>query len=78
MTMDDPFFDIVKDLDINIDDESVEDISKLQTVEIMLRIDDIERELFETQQALHPSNQRSRDLHSLRNALQIELRRRSK
>jgi len=78
MTMDDPFFDIVKDLDIQVDHESVEDISKLETVEIMLRIDDIETELFQSQQALHPSNQRSRDLHSMRNALQVELRKRSK
>jgi hypothetical protein len=78
MTMDDPFFDIVKDLDIQIDHESVEDISKLETVEIMLRIEDIETELFQSQQALDPSNQRSRDLHSMRNALQVELRKRSK
>ena len=78
MSMDDVFFHLVKDIEIDFDYSEIENIKELTTEDIVDRIQDIEYRLFSSSQALHPSNQESRDLHSLRNALQIELRRRSK
>ena len=77
MAMDDPFFEIVNGLDIEIENPHlIQDVTTLDTEEIMTQIFEIEQELFGMGQALHPSNQKSRDLHSMRNALQIELRKR--
>ena len=58
--------------------DDVVDVSKLSTEDLMDLISDITDELFNAGQAINPKDQWARDKHSLRNAIQIELRKRSK
>ena len=58
--------------------DDVVDVTKLSTEELMDLISDITDELFNAGQAINPQDQWARDKHSLRNAVQIELRKRSK
>ncbi len=58
--------------------DDVVDVTKLSTEELMDLISDITDELFNAGQAINPKDQWARDKHSLRNAVQIELRKRSK
>ena len=58
--------------------DDVVDVTKMSTEELMDLISDITDELFNAGQAINPQAQWARDKHSLRNAVQIELRKRSK
>jgi len=77
MTMDDPFYDIVSSLEIQ-EPEDLIDVSKLSVQELLSQFDDINNKLFEMGQALKPSNQEARDLHSLRSAIYVEIQKRGK
>lgn len=59
-----------------VDSEGVEDLSKLSSVILGNRVAAITQMLLEMKQALHPETQAARDLHSERNACQVELRKR--
>jgi len=76
-TMDDPFDDIVSGLDIDVDEDDVLDVTTLSTMELSGLIADLDKDLTEGHEALHPGTQQARDKHSLRNALQVELRKRT-
>jgi hypothetical protein len=75
--MDDPFYDIVSSLEIQ-EPEDLIDVSKLSVQELLSQFDDINNKLFEMGQALKPSNQEARDLHSLRSAIYVEIQKRGK
>ena len=77
MTMDDPFFDIVHSLEID-EPEDLVDVTKLSVQELLSKFDDINEELFEIGQALKPTTQQARDLHSLRSAIYVEIQKRGK
>lgn len=74
--MSDDFDAIVAGIEIDIDPASVLDVSKLDTPSLAAMQSDIEDELYEMGQALRPETQRARDLHSRRNAVQVELNKR--
>ena len=74
--MTDPFEDIVDGLDITVDETQIVDVSKLGIEELISLKTDLEMELYENKQALSPRSQRFRDIHSLRNAIQVELAKR--
>ena len=78
MTMDDPFFDIVGDLSFDQNPDDVIDVSKLDILTLTSMLDDLNEKLFEMGQALRPATQEARDMHSLRNAVQVELASRRK
>lgn len=65
------FEDIMNGLDLP-DPEDVTDVTKLDTVELLVLIDDLEKELIEMGELLHPHTQVARDKHSLRNAAGVE------
>lgn len=71
------FDDITKDLVIEIP-EDVIDVTKMSLLDLLSEYDDINLELFKMDEALKPVTQKARDLHSKRNAIQIELRKRGK
>jgi len=77
MTMDDPFYDIVSNLEIE-EPEDLIDVSKLSIQELLSKFDDINNQLFKMGQALKPTNQEARDLHSLRSAIYVEIQKRGK
>lgn len=75
----DIFESIVKDLEFDVSDiDDIVDVSKLSIKLLMDNLLDIQDKLMKDGEALRPSNQESRDLHSLRNSIQIELRKRGK
>ena len=59
-----------------VDSEGVEDLSTLSSVVLGNRVATITQTLLEMGQALNPVTQAARDLHSERNACQVELRKR--
>lgn len=59
-----------------VDSEGVEDLSTLNTIILANRVSSITELLLEMGQAIRPETQAARDLHSERNACQIELRKR--
>jgi len=75
--MDDPFYDIVSNLEIE-EPEDLIDVSKLSIQELLSKFDDINNQLFKMGQALKPTNQEARDLHSLRSAIYVEIQKRGK
>ena len=77
MTMDDPFFDIVHSLEID-EPKDLVDVTKLSIQELLSQFDNINEQLFEMGQALKPTNQEARDLHSLRSAIYVEIQKRGK
>jgi|694.fasta_scaffold118549_5 hypothetical protein len=77
MTMDDPFYEIVNQLEIEEPHDLI-DVSKLSIQDLLSQFDDINNRLFEMGQALKPSNQEARDLHSLRSAIYVEIQKRGK
>lgn len=72
------FEDIVSDfdIDISVDDEEVIDVTLLTFEELVEFKEYLEQELYAKEEALNPTSQESRDKHSLRNAIQVELSRR--
>ena len=77
MTMDDPFDAIVKDIHIS-EPEFYIDVTKLPIQELMIQFNELNDELFEMGEAIKPHTQRARDLHSLRSAIHLEIRKRGK
>jgi len=78
MSEEDPFEDIVAGVDISVDETEVIDVSKLSMLEMSDILTDLEEKLLRSNQALWPQTQRLRDMTSLKNAIQIELRKRGK
>ena len=79
MTMDDPFFDIVNNLDVDdVDDKNIIDVTQLSTYDLLSKFDDINNMLFERNEAINPTTQEARDLHSLRSAIYVEIQNRKK
>ena len=72
----DMFESMVKDIQFDTDD--VVDVTKLSIESLMDNLVDLQTQLLDSGEALHPSTQESRDMHSLRNSIQIELRKRGK
>ena len=77
MSMDDPFFSIVEGLQID-EPESYVNVSELSIEELLYQFDQLNDELFELEQALNPTTQKARDLHSLRSAIYVEIQKRGK
>ena len=75
--MSDPFDDIVNGLDISVDQTEIVDVSRMDTVALIELKQDLDNELMDSEQALRPVTQDSRDAHSLRNAVQVELAKRT-
>ena len=65
--------DIFNDVE---NDESVVNLQTLDTVSLMDKVNGITQTLLEMGEALHPKTQEARELHSERNACQLELVRR--
>lgn len=77
MTMDDPFESIVNGLELE-EPKYYIDVTKLDIQELLTQFDELNDELFEMEQALSPTTQRARDLHSLRSAIYLEIQKRGK
>jgi hypothetical protein len=77
MTMDDPFDSIVDGLELE-EPKYYIDVTKLDIQELLTQFDELNDELFEMEQALRPTTQRARDLHSLRSAIYVEIQKRGK
>ena len=77
MSTDDPFFSIVEGLQID-EPESYVNVSELSIEELLYQFDQLNDELFELEQALNPTTQKARDLHSLRSAIYVEIQKRGK
>jgi len=78
MSEEDPFDDIVAGLEIAVDEAEVVDVSKLSTLDLSDILTDLEGKLLASEQAMWPRTQALRDMTSLRNAVQLELKRRGK
>lgn len=78
MTMgeEDPFDDIIAGLNIEVNEDDVTDVTKLGDEELINLFNSLDDEVTEGHQAIHPNQQWARDKHSLRNAAEIELRKR--
>lgn len=75
MNEDDLFAALEADMQ-NLDTSNIIDVSKLSILEIADKIAEVTNTLFEMREAIIPRSQKARDLHSLRNALQVELSKR--
>jgi hypothetical protein len=75
--MDDPFDSIVDGLELE-EPRYYIDVTKLDVEELLTQFDELNDELFEMGEALRPTTQRSRDLHSLRSAIYLEIQKRGK
>jgi ribosomal protein L29 len=75
--MSDDFDNIVAGMSFDIPDDII-NVSEMSIEELVTTLDNLNEELFDMGEALDPKTQESRDKHSLRNAIQIELFRRSK
>ena len=73
----DDFDDIVSGLNFDIPNDII-DVTKMSISELVDKLDELNEKLFEMHEALNPRTQEARDMHSLRNALQVELSKRSK
>lgn len=79
MAMDDPFFDIVNSIEIDIECiDDVVDVTTLSISELVSKFDEINESLFDLGQALRPTTKEARDLHSLRSAIYVEIQKRKK
>lgn len=74
----DLFDQIVADLDLEVDEPDVVNVRTLTSEELFALKGQLEEELLGAKQALRPTSQESRDRHSLRNAVQVEISRRTK
>jgi hypothetical protein len=70
------FEDIIAGLEIDQPDDIV-DVTALSIKELLKLIHEADETLMDAQQARYPTQQWARDLHSLRNAAQLEYRRRT-
>lgn len=59
-----------------VDKEGVENLQLVDTYTLLTRVSDLTDQLMALKQALRPHTQEARDIHSARNACQVELRRR--
>jgi len=75
--MSDDFDNIVAGMSFDIPDDII-NVSEMSIEELVTTLDNLNEELFDMGEALDPKTQESRDKHSLRNAIQVELFRRSK
>jgi len=75
--MTDDFDSIISGLSFDIPEDIV-DVSKMSIEELVDKLDELNTELFDMGEALKPITQESRDMHSLRNAIQVEIFKRSK
>lgn len=73
----DNFEDIVSGIQIT-EPEEVYDVTKLSDETLFLELARLEDELFHMGEALKPKTQKARDLHSERNAIWVEIHRRSR
>ena len=75
---DDAFMQMMQGMDDVFDgvDESVVDVSTLSNQDLIDQGADALQKLLDSGQAINPREQWARDLHSLRNAIQIEMRKR--
>jgi hypothetical protein len=71
------FDEITKDLVIEVPQDIV-DVSKMSIYDLLSEYDDLNIELFNMGEAINPVTQKARDLHSKRNAIQVELKKRGK
>lgn len=75
---DDIFMELMKGMDTVFDgvSDDVLDVTSLSNKALLERNADILEELLDNGQAVNPTSQWARDLHSLRNAIQVEIRKR--
>ena len=71
---DDPLFKQLED--IFVDESEIEDFSRYDDMRLLERFEEVTKEIKTEHQLLRPRDQNARDLHSLRYALQLELKRR--
>ena len=76
MAEDDPFESIVEGLNLNTDTSEVIDVTKLSDSELLNLQHVLSDELRDRSEALFPYSQSARDKHSLRNAVQVEIKKR--
>lgn len=76
MAEDDPFDFIVDELNLNTDTSDVVDVTKLSTEDLLNLRHELDEELLNGSEMLNPHTQEGRDRHSLRNAVQLELKKR--
>lgn len=77
MTSEDELFAQLEDEMSEMDLSDVVDVQTLSMVELLDLHHKLENDLFDMRQAIHPSNQDARDKHSLRNAIKVEIARRT-
>jgi hypothetical protein len=70
----DPLFQQLED--ITVDESQIEDIYAYDDMKLLERFEQVTSEIKDARQLLHPRVQETRDLHSLRYAIQLELQRR--
>jgi hypothetical protein len=75
--MTDDFDSIISGLSFDIPEDII-DVSTMSIEELVDKLDELNTELFDMGEALKPTTQESRDMHSLRNAIQVEIFKRSK
>jgi len=69
---------IVKGFDpVEPDDDEIVDVTKFSMSELIAEKERLERYLFDRVEALAPKSQEARDAHSLRNAIQVEIAKRT-
>ena len=73
--MTDDFDNIIEGLSFE-EPTDVIDVTKLSNVELADKLIEVESTIRDNAWILHPNTQHSRDLHSLRNAIQIEMTKR--
>lgn len=57
-------------------DEGVDNLQSWSTGQLLKELADITNKITDARQVLYPRTQEARDMHSRRNAIQVELRRR--
>lgn len=75
MTMDDPFFDIVQGIEIE-EPVDVLNVRTLASNVLVSKFNELTQALLDREEILNPHTQEARDIHSLRNAVDVELQRR--
>lgn len=75
MSDDDDFLNIIDGLEIE-EPTDVIDVTTLDNKGLADKLFEIEEKIKANEWILHPNTQESRDLHSLRNAIQVELSKR--
>lgn len=72
----DDLFAQLEEVFAKVDEEGVEDLTKVPHPVLVDRVFDCTAQLAATLERLNPRTQRARDLHSMINACRLELRRR--